>query len=825
MTARKKDLLAYTGLLAVLLICFSRILFTHQIIRAPDISNEYYWYVLDVAKQGIASCFRIDLSSAGWDMITNGGGSVGGGTSSLQFMNIRNLIYHLISPPTSVAWFIVLHLWFGSLGTYLYCRLIGASRLACVLGALIFALAPENASLINAGHVMKIATISFAPWAFYFLEKGFQTRRVIFFLTTGFVLAFQFFNIHWQIAYYTCLAIGVYGVARSVGIIRTERSGAPAIARLLGLNLVTLFFFLSTVAISLLPLADWAKDTNRGANSGANGTATAAVSDAAPAAAPAAKGGLDREEAMSWSLPPEELAAFVIPGMFGLSRQEGGANPTNIASYYWGRMRFTQTASYMGLLPWLLLPLPLIFRRNRYTWLALGAVVIGILFSMGKYTPFYNFLFDHFPGINRFRVPKMIMFVPVLGLGVLSALGLDLLLDPAVRARKEFKRYLLGVVLLPACLLLLLAAEIVGRNFWINKFIEMLSQPTRYEAQSVQLVIQRWGNLMTETGLAAALSALLAAVFVLYSRGKLAAKWLPFVLLALYLADVGRVNSKFLFLVDEPHKVNAAPSPEVAFLADKSKESKEFRVLPVGTDSMPFSAAGIPVMFTSNPVQQRRWQEFLDAFNVVSSMPDIMNVRYLVEGKDQYEQDKAALAGKYLPVFTSPGGGSVIVENRRVLPKAWLVPSAVKVDSAQQTLGALQNPAFDPRLLALVESAPPIQMAEPNAALLGSAGEVRVLKYETERIDLEGTVAMNSMLVLGEKYYQGWRASVDGKETEIYPVDHVLRGVYLTPGAHKVEFLYDPKPFKVGKYLTLASFALFALMLGREALLKRKKRS
>ncbi|UFS72709.1 YfhO family protein [Geomonas sp. RF6] len=809
MTDRKKDLLALAGLLAVLLLCFSRILFTHQIIRAPDIQNEYYWYVLDVVKQGAAACFHIDLSSAGWDMLTNGGTSVGGGTVSLQFMNLRNLIYQIIPPPTSVAWFIVLHLWFGAIGTYLYCRIIGASRLAASLAGLIFAVAPEQASLVNAGHVMKIATIVFAPWAFYLFEKGFKTRRCVYFLATGFLLAFQFFNIHWQIAYYTCLAIGTYGVVRSIGIFRAENPGARGIAHVLGLNVATMVFFLTTVAISLLPLADWSTDTNRGANSGAN-------VQAASGSTPQAKGGLAREEAMSWSLPPEEVAAFVIPGMFGLSRQEGGENPKNIDSYYWGRMNFTQTVSYMGLLPWLLLPLPLMFRRDRYTLLAMIAVVGGILFSMGKYTPFYNLLFDYFPGINRFRVPKMIMFIPVLGLGVLSALGLDLLLDPAVRGTRAFKRYVSGIAFLPVCLLVLLAVEHFGRQYWIERFIEMLAQPTRYEPSSEQLVMQRWGNLTTETAIAAGLSALFAAAFLLYRRGVVTAKILPVILLVLFLGDVGRINSKFLFLVDAPHRVTEKKPAEIEFLA---KQGKEYRTLPMGSDPMPYVSAGVPVMFTSNAVQQRRWQEFLDSFNPGSAMPDIMNVRYFVFPAEEFEKEKAALSVKFAPVFQA--NGSVIAENKSVLPKAWLVP-AVALVQPQETISVLQNPAFDPRRVALVESAPPIPMIGANDPQPASAGETRVTLYQGERIEVDAAVATNSMLVLGEKYYRGWQATVDGKSTEIYPVNHVLRGIYLTPGVHKVVFVFDPVPFKVGKYVTLASFAFFALMLGREVVLRRR---
>jgi len=812
MTNRKKDLLILSGLVAILIICFSKILFTHQIIRAPDIINEFYWNVKGVGSQPFWSLFRVDLRNAGWDYLINSGATNEGGAASLQFLFTRNLIFWLFPNPANVAWYIIFHLFVGAAGTYYFCRLIGTGRLAALLAALVFAVSTENASLINAGHVMKIATISFAPWAFYFLEKGFKSHRVFYFLTAAVVLAFQFFHTHWQVAYYTCLAVGVYGIARSIGMVMTERDGKKEFARLLGLNLTLLFFFLSTVAISLAPLANWSKETNRGVNSGANAVAASGGSAQA-------KGGLQREEAMSWSLPPEEIAAFVIPGMFGFSRQEAGENPKNIASFYWGRMHFTQTASYMGLLPWLLLPLPLIFRRDRYTWLALSALVVGILFSMGKYTPFYNLLFDYFPGINRFRVPKMIMFIPVLGLGVLSALGLDLLLDPVVRKTEAFKRYILGIVLLPVALLMLFAVEMIGRNFWINHFIEMLGQPTRYEPQSEQLVLQRWGNLMTETGIAVVLSALFAAVLALYHRGKLAAKMLPLVLLALFMADIGRVNSKFLFLVDEPHRSTGVKPPEVTFLAGKGKE---YRTLPMGGDPMAYVSEGIPVMFTSNPVQQRRWQELLDNFNIVSPMTDILNVRYLVYAKDQYEQDKPNLGSKFVPVFTSPDGGTIILENRNVLPKAWLAPVAVPVNSAQEALGTLQDPAFNPRLMALVESPPPITMAGPNAPLSGTAGEVRVLRYEGDRIDLEAAVTMNSMMVLGEKYYKGWRATVDGKETEIYPVNHVLRGIYLTPGNHKVEFVFDPMPFKIGKYLTLASFAIFALMLVRELLLRRK---
>lgn len=806
MSERKKDALFLTVLFIVVVFSFSKILFTDRIVRAPDIINEFYWGVLRYADMGFREIFTLNLKAT-WNQFINSGLTLEGGTASLGFLYLQRLMFWFIPAPASVAWYMAVHLFIGGAGVYCLCRAIGTSRFGALLGGMIFAVAPENASLINAGHVMKIATISLAPWAFYLLEKGFQNRRVIWFLATGFVLAFQFFHTHWQIAFYTCLCIGVYAAFRFLAILHAEREKSGlALLKLTGLNLVTMLFFLSTVAISLLPLANWSADTTRGIGSGSN----------------MGKGGLAREEAMSWSLPPEELATFAIPGFFGLSRQEAGENPGNILAYYWGRMNFTQTSDYMGLLPWLLVPLPLLFRRDRYTWIAVAGVVGGILFSMGKYTPFYRLLFDYFPGINHFRVPKMIMFIPVMGLGVLTARGLDLLLDAEIRNSLNFRRYLTCLLALPLCIGLLLGVELIWKSKWLSAAGDLISRPTRYQ-QGAQLVVLRWNNLVAETGIAAFIASAYALAIYGFKRKWISAAVIPVVLLGLFLADAGRVNAKFLFLVDKPVKAKGIKTPAMEYLL--SQGSNEYRTLPMnGTDPMLYATNNIPVMFTSNPVQQQRWQNFLDTFQFKSAMPDLINLKYLVYEPTQYQREKSYLGEKYVPLFRAQNGKELILENRMVLPKAWLVPAVAVLEDPRQALAVMQSPGFDPRKVALVESPPPLAMAAPNNPPNGNAGSVALTTYEGEHITVEATAAQNALLVLGEKYYRGWQATIDGKSAEIYPVNHILRGVYLTPGRHKVEFVFAPLPFKIGKWLTLASFAFFAIMLGREVWLRRRPR-
>jgi hypothetical protein len=219
-------------------------------------------------------------------------------------------------------------------------------------------------------------------------------------------------------------------------------------------------------------------------------------------------------------------------------------------------------------------------------------------------------------------------------------------------------------------------------------------------------------------------------------------------------------------------------------------------------------------------ISERRYKEFLDNFALMCGMPDIMNLKYLIMNVPDYEAQKGALAGKYTPVFTS-SNGSVVLENRSVLPKAWLVPSVAEVTDPRQRIGIMNSdPNFNPSRVGLVESPPPFQMVPYGQA--ADVGSVHVDVYTPNRITVEAAATANALLVLGEKYYRWWYAKVDGKSAEIIPVDHILRGVYLPPGSHKVEFVFDPLPFKVGKWLTLASFAFFACLFGREWWRRRK---
>jgi len=482
-------------------------------------------------------------------------------------------------------------------------------------------------------------------------------------------------------------------------------------------------------------------------------------------------------------------------------------------------MNFTQTTDYLGLLPWLLLPLPLIFRRDRYTWFFISFMAATLLMALGKYTFVYRFMFDHLPGFATFRVPKMVLFLFAFGAAVLMGRGLDLLVEQSGE-RKKLGRWLAGLVAFAGLLGLFALFLRFGSETVLSLASGVIDQPTRYQTDP-SLIGERYANMIRESLTAFGFVCAYLALLLAWFWKRLPARFLLVGLLILFLADLWRVNSNFIVLCPPPTADSKQAKNDVVGFLEKNIGAYRMQSMD-GQDSFYYSDYKLPNISAYVTISERRYKEYLDGFTLTGTMPDIMNLKYLVMPAADYEAQKGTLAGKYAPVFTS-AAGSLVLENRTVLPKAWLVPSVAVVADPRQRLGILSSaPDFNPAAIAIVESPPPLPMAPygPRPA----QGSAVVESYERNRVVVRTQASENTLLVLGEKYYKSWRATVDGKRVEIQPTDHILRGVYLSAGEHRVEFNFYSVPFEVGKWLTLASFAFIAVLLGREFLIRRKVR-
>ena len=106
------------------------------------------------------------------------------------------------------------------------------------------------------------------------------------------------------------------------------------------------------------------------------------------------------------------------------------------------------------------------------------------------------------------------------------------------------------------------------------------------------------------------------------------------------------------------------------------------------------------------------------------------------------------------------------------------------------TLEELASPSFDPSQTVLV--APPVPAPINTVALPGSAGTVEFTSYAPTDIQLHAVANTPSILLLNDKYDPVWQVSVDGRKAELLRCNYIMRGVYLQPGSHSVEFFFKP---------------------------------
>ena len=68
-------------------------------------------------------------------------------------------------------------------------------------------------------------------------------------------------------------------------------------------------------------------------------------------------------------------------------------------------------------------------------------------------------------------------------------------------------------------------------------------------------------------------------------------------------------------------------------------------------------------------------------------------------------------------------------------------------------------------------------------------------KYSPNEIRLTIHPAHKGLLVISEIFYPGWVAFVDGKQTKIYEVDHLMRGIPVKMSSSKVVLQFQPWSF------------------------------
>ena len=710
--------------------------------------------------------------------------------SYLQAVGLKILNLLFLSGPWT--WAVVFN-FLNGVFMFLLMRVWNFSRPAALLAALTVMMSPYAIGLAGEGHGSKLMAVSYLPLVFLLTHLLFERRDVLSFGLLSAAIGTLMLTNHMQIAYYVLVLVGLYLVFHLLLDIKERRLQA----------LSKFALFAGAVAIGMaiasyiyLSVYEYAQFSIRG-----GGTA-------------GSSGGLTYEYATNWSWNPWEFFTLLIPGFLGFQ-----------SPYYWGTMPFTNSTVYVGVLPLFLALLAMAYHRTRIT--VFFAVVTGIVFliSFGKHFPLlYGLLFDYFPFFNKFRVPVMILHLLPFTVGFLAAYGFTALVERMNREKGfnaprlwRLLSYVTGGLLVVFVLGLLFKTSVYeslsGFMFEKEGQAEQFRQQYGQQAQQVlaQLKQLRFEILWKDVVKFVILAVASLGVVILYLRkqigeGVLGAALITVLMIDLFMIDIKFVNPKPAASLDQSFR----PDATVAFL---KQQPGLFRIFPLGQQLFmdhTFAYHGLQSIGGYSPAKLKIYQTVLDSclyngpdpsFPLNMAIVNMLNVRYIV-AQGRLPEDRFPLLNvdqaKRMLTYSNPGG----------LPRAFFVNNYIVTQSDREIFDALNARDFDPARTAVLSK--PL----PQAISQADTPRAEVTEFKSRHITITATSTGPGLMVLSEVYYPaGWKAFVDGSETEIYRTNYILRSVFVPPGTHTVVFSFEPAMYTFGWTLTHVAWAISGLCI------------
>jgi hypothetical protein len=723
-------------------------------------------------------------------------------------------LLRLILPVHSVmAYIFILQVFLAGIGMFLFLRSFKINQYGSLVVSIAYMFTGALLATTYAGHDGKAIIVSFLPWVFFFLNKGFDTKKFLYFVLGSLVIGACLLSPHVQMTYYLLMATFCYFVFRLVFLYRDERR-IGTVFKISGFFVIMIGLGFLISAVQFLPALSYLPFSPRG--------------------------GIGRgySFATSWSLPKLELFDLITPHFSGL------------LDNYWGTNYFKQHTEYLGILPLLLAGIAIIYRmRDRYVKFFTGLGLFGILMALGGQTPFYKIPYYLFPLLKKFRAPGMIFFIASFSLCVLAAFGIQFLIEKF--KEEQNRKFIRGLIITVGIVGVIGLIGTFARDSiisFLRSLVEsnLIANYGRAGAdQKLTILANNYPTFIGGLWKAIILLAANGLLLFLLARKKLGVPaWAGITGLVL-LFDLWTVDAKFIQTVEPPREFY--PVDEV--VTSLQQDTSLYRVFPfqLGGQDI-YRHDDYLMLYKIQSVggyhgnQLNRYQEFIGAKNTIMfqnpenlyyrNFLDLLNVKYVIglrlpEDLSQYDERTKQVIGAFKQYFSQPnfqvtwqGHQFAIYENLTALPRAFLVPNYTVMNETA-ILPRLRDNNFDPRKLVILEEKPETSFQSDT----GAVGTCQVTSYDANKIVVQATLRSSGILVLSENYYPAWKASVDGKPTKIYRTDYLFRGVLLDKGDHRIEFVFKSAYYKLGGLISIfASLVILLVVIINVSRIKRKRR-
>ena len=692
----------------------------------------------------------------------------------------------------SVLFNLGLKVWFflslGGFGTFFLLKTLGSSSNAGVLGGLITGLTPYGFGLVNAGHLNKIFAMAYVPWVLACFLVFMKKKSLKSICVLSLITALHLWANHPQIVYYTWMIIGFYYVW-SIGTEYKNKSFSLA-SKLYELGGVLIALFLAFIMVSdpYNEVYTFQKHSNRGAKSVLEKMEETSL-------------GTNWNYATQWSFHPKEVISFVYPYFYGL--QNFSTRDLKSAAY-WGYMPFTQSTHYLGLIALILASIGALLKKpdkiSLFFWIT---TILILITGFGKFFPLlYKPFFELFPFFSKFRIPSMIYALLPITISILAAKGYDILVS-SKGEKHIFKKafYFVGGIVAVSFLFLIVSDFMIDFSS---------SKDGRYNSSiQGQLRSIRYDLFNKGCFLAISVSLCFLGLYYSYVKNKISKSLFNFGVIGLIILDLGILNNEFINV--KPKKNMDRMFKKNSIIDHLISDKSNFRVFPADEiTSNKYSYWNVESIGGYRPIKLRAYQDLMDAggFNR-SHILDMLNVKYVLTRKKINNPN-------FIPVGDMKG----IYENKKVLPKAWIIGDLKIVESQKESLMETLMTGFNPYSSAVVLK------YEGDDMPANVNGQAIIKLKEENKIEINCQSETGGLLVLSEVYYKpGWKAFVNGVETKIYQTNHILRSVYIPSGESEVLFEYDDSRWQNTRMLSRISILTVLMLIGFSILRERKQKS
>jgi hypothetical protein len=185
------------------------------------------------------------------------------------------------------------------------------------------------------------------------------------------------------------------------------------------------------------------------------------------------------------------------------------------------------------------------------------------------------------------------------------------------------------------------------------------------------------------------------------------------------------------------------------------------------------------------PAANRRVLELTGRPGWTESTSQLFDVGYLVSSSSAHHR---LHEGEGVVVADRPDIDLILVVRHGSPGRAFLAERSCFPDSSSLLAHLFQ---IDPRR----DPPPGLQLCEPGPVAAppageGGVGEARITEYSPERVVIDVKAARPGVLVLNDALAPGWTARVDDLETSIVRTNHLVRGVDVLAGSHRVTFTF-----------------------------------